>query len=176
VLPQPSATWCGAGHADDRAVQGHVARVDHRLRGSDQGRADRQQREIKPFELYLFIAVVYFVFTYSMSLFARRSSDACFVVRSESAAAAWGRRGSDEPRGTRPLLLGAGPIRARDSRSRLPGTGSLDPRRPHARRAGPPTTAIVTRQPRILCDVGRGARDAAGPRREARVDRRLSVA
>ena len=29
-------------------------------------------REIKPFELYLFIAVVYFIFTYSMSLFARR--------------------------------------------------------------------------------------------------------
>lgn len=29
-------------------------------------------REIKPFELYLFIAVVYFAFTYSMSLFARR--------------------------------------------------------------------------------------------------------
>src|SRR5882672_3747406 len=29
-------------------------------------------REIKPFQLYLFIAVVYFVFTYSMSLFARR--------------------------------------------------------------------------------------------------------
>ena len=29
-------------------------------------------REIKPFELYLFIAVVYFVLTYSMSLFARR--------------------------------------------------------------------------------------------------------
>ena len=29
-------------------------------------------REIKPFELYLFIAVVYFIFTYSMSRFARR--------------------------------------------------------------------------------------------------------
>jgi His/Glu/Gln/Arg/opine family amino acid ABC transporter permease subunit len=29
-------------------------------------------REIRPFELYLFIAVVYFVCTYSMSLFARR--------------------------------------------------------------------------------------------------------
>jgi His/Glu/Gln/Arg/opine family amino acid ABC transporter permease subunit len=29
-------------------------------------------REIKPFELYLFIAVVYFVFTYSMSRFAQR--------------------------------------------------------------------------------------------------------
>jgi His/Glu/Gln/Arg/opine family amino acid ABC transporter permease subunit len=29
-------------------------------------------REIKPFELYLFIAVVYFVCTYSMSLLARR--------------------------------------------------------------------------------------------------------
>jgi len=29
-------------------------------------------REIKPFELYLFIAVVYFAFTYSMSRFARR--------------------------------------------------------------------------------------------------------
>jgi His/Glu/Gln/Arg/opine family amino acid ABC transporter permease subunit len=29
-------------------------------------------REIKPFELYLFIAVVYFAFTYSMSQFARR--------------------------------------------------------------------------------------------------------
>jgi polar amino acid transport system permease protein len=29
-------------------------------------------REIKPFELYLFIAVVYFVFTYSMSRFASR--------------------------------------------------------------------------------------------------------
>ena len=29
-------------------------------------------REIKPFELYLFIAVVYFIFTDSMSLFARR--------------------------------------------------------------------------------------------------------
>jgi His/Glu/Gln/Arg/opine family amino acid ABC transporter permease subunit len=29
-------------------------------------------REIRPFELYLFIAVVYFLCTYSMSLFARR--------------------------------------------------------------------------------------------------------
>jgi His/Glu/Gln/Arg/opine family amino acid ABC transporter permease subunit len=29
-------------------------------------------REIRPFELYLFIAVVYFICTYSMSLFARR--------------------------------------------------------------------------------------------------------
>jgi polar amino acid transport system permease protein len=29
-------------------------------------------REIKPFELYLFIAIVYFAFTYSMSQFARR--------------------------------------------------------------------------------------------------------
>src|SRR5216117_3727243 len=29
-------------------------------------------REIKPFEIYIFIAVVYFIFTYSMSLFARR--------------------------------------------------------------------------------------------------------
>src|SRR5207253_3180532 len=29
-------------------------------------------REIKPFELYLFIAVVYFICTYSMSLLARR--------------------------------------------------------------------------------------------------------
>jgi len=29
-------------------------------------------REIKPFELYLFIAVVYFAFTYAMSRFARR--------------------------------------------------------------------------------------------------------
>ena len=29
-------------------------------------------REIRPFELYLFIAVVYFVCTYSMSLLARR--------------------------------------------------------------------------------------------------------
>ena len=29
-------------------------------------------REIKPFELYLFIAVVYFIFTYSMSRLARR--------------------------------------------------------------------------------------------------------
>ncbi|MCI0484661.1 MAG: amino acid ABC transporter permease [candidate division NC10 bacterium] len=30
------------------------------------------QREIRPFELYLFIAVVYWVFTYSMSRFSRR--------------------------------------------------------------------------------------------------------
>jgi polar amino acid transport system permease protein len=29
-------------------------------------------REIRPFELYLFIAVVYFLCTYSMSLLARR--------------------------------------------------------------------------------------------------------
>jgi polar amino acid transport system permease protein len=29
-------------------------------------------REIRPFELYLFIAVVYFICTYSMSLLARR--------------------------------------------------------------------------------------------------------
>jgi ABC-type amino acid transport system permease subunit len=29
-------------------------------------------REIRPFELYLFIAVIYWICTYSMSLFARR--------------------------------------------------------------------------------------------------------
>src|SRR5216117_2218902 len=29
-------------------------------------------REIRPFELYLFIAAIYWIFTYSMSLFARR--------------------------------------------------------------------------------------------------------
>jgi len=29
-------------------------------------------REIRPFELYLFIAVIYFLCTYSMSLMARR--------------------------------------------------------------------------------------------------------
>jgi ABC-type amino acid transport system permease subunit len=29
-------------------------------------------REIRPFELYLFIAIVYWIFTYSMSLMARR--------------------------------------------------------------------------------------------------------
>jgi polar amino acid transport system permease protein len=29
-------------------------------------------REIRPFELYLFIAVVYWICTYSMSVFARR--------------------------------------------------------------------------------------------------------
>jgi polar amino acid transport system permease protein len=29
-------------------------------------------REIRPFELYLFIAVVYWLCTYSMSVFARR--------------------------------------------------------------------------------------------------------
>jgi polar amino acid transport system permease protein len=29
-------------------------------------------REIKPFEIYIFIAVVYWICTYSMSLFARR--------------------------------------------------------------------------------------------------------
>jgi polar amino acid transport system permease protein len=29
-------------------------------------------REIKPFEIYIFIAVVYWLCTYSMSLFARR--------------------------------------------------------------------------------------------------------
>ena len=60
-----------AGDAVHRALQGHVARVHHRLHGSDQGGPGRQRREVRPFALYLFIAVVYWVCTYSMSRYAR---------------------------------------------------------------------------------------------------------
>ena len=61
-----------AGDPVHRALQGHLARLHHRLHGPDQGGPGRQQPRDPPFELYLFIAVVYWVCTYSMSLVARR--------------------------------------------------------------------------------------------------------